>query len=303
MGWESAFEQLHQIVLSSTELIALGATSHSLTAAVRGGYLIRARRDHYVLPGTQRSVVEAVRVGGRVTCVSRLALAGIFVEDAHFTHIHMVETMSRARSPRSRHIPLSPHNRHGAELHWWPLSEQPHRALVSIPDALAHSLRCQPPSRALASIDNALFQGFIVRDQVPAIFHAVPRSLAWLEEHVDGRAEAGQETVLRMIVRSAGLRCEPQVDVPGVGRVDMIVEGCLVVEADSRLAHDGWEHHVADRRRDLRLATLGFMSLRPAYQHTMHEPDLVRSAIANLIAEHRQFGQSASSSRSKSRLP
>ena len=289
MGWEDAFEQRQRIVLTSTELIAMGATSHLLTAAVRGGYLIRARRDHYVLPDTPRSIVEAVRVGGRVTCISRLALAGIFAEDVRFTHIHMAETMSRSRSPRARHIPLTQHNRDGIELHWWPISGPPQRALVSITDALSHVLRCQDPTRALASIDNAVFQKAITPDQVPAIFRAAPQRLAWLEPYVDGRAESGQETVLRMLVLSLGLRCEVQVEMPGIGRVDLVVEGCLVLEADSRMAHDGWEHHVVDRGRDLSVAVLGFMSLRPAYQHTMHEPELVKAAIRNLVAEHKQF--------------
>jgi very-short-patch-repair endonuclease len=63
----------------------------------------------------------------------------------------------------------------------------------------------------------------------------------------------------------------------------MLVAGKLVLEADSRLAHDGWEHHVEDRRRDLALAAAGYITLRPTYQHTMHNPQLVRAAILGLL--------------------
>ncbi|MHA7987325.1 hypothetical protein ACX9R5_16115 [Rathayibacter sp. CAU 1779] len=86
-----------------------------------------------------------------------------------------------------------------------------------------------------------------------------------------------------MIVRRLGLRYEIQKGLPGLGRVDILVEGVLVLEADSRAHHDGWEHHVEDRRRDLAAARLGLASLRPAYQHTMYNQALVADAIRGLI--------------------
>lgn len=286
MTWVEVFETQQRVILSSAELIAFGATSHSLTAAVRGGHLVRARRDHYALPGTARHVIAAVRVGGRMGCVSTLAAGSIFAYDASHPHIHMEGSMSRSRSPRNRHIPLTRDNRDGCTLHWEPLfdRENARESSVSILDALAQGLRCQKPWHALASLDNALFQGMIEIGDLHQIFANVPLRLQYLMSLVDGRAEAGQETVLRMIVREAGLDYELQVEIPGVGRVDMVVAGCLVLEADSRLAHDGWEKHVEDRGRDLRLAAQGYMSLRPAYQHTMHHPQLVRDAVSHLVA-------------------
>jgi hypothetical protein len=151
------------------------------------------------------------------------------------------------------------------------------------------ALCCQPPWHAVASIDNALFLGAVTEGEVDAIFEAAPARVRGLRRLVDGRAEAGQESILRMIVHSAGLRCEVQVNVAGVGRVDLIVEGALILEADSRLAHDGWELHVRDRDRDIDAARLGYMSLRPVYQRTMFRPDEVRDAILHLLAVNRNF--------------
>jgi very-short-patch-repair endonuclease len=291
MTWHEVFEAQQRLILSSTELISFGATSHGLTVAVRGRHLIRARRDHYALPGTDQQILAAVRFGGRIGCVSALNAAGIFAYDASDTHIHMDESMSRSRRPRNRLVSLTPRNRDGCDLHWWPLFDEDHGCeyAVGTPDALAQSLRCQKPWHALASLDNALFLGMIEAGDLRQIFASIPSRLHYLMPLVDGRAEAGQETVLRMIVREAGLNYELQVWIPGVGRVDMLVEGCVVVEADSRLAHDGWEKHVEDRRRDLVLASQGYMSLRPAYQHTMHSPGLVRDAIVNLVAARQRF--------------
>jgi very-short-patch-repair endonuclease len=159
--------------------------------------------------------------------------------------------------------------------------------MVGIRDALVQVLRCQQTVHALASIDSALHLGFIEAGDLTSIFAAAPGRVAHLRTQVDGRAESGQETMLRRIIADAGLQYDVQVLFESIGRVDFVVEGCLVVEADSRMAHDGWEKHVRDRGRDLALARVGYMSLRPAYQHTMANPGLVREAILNLVATRR----------------
>jgi very-short-patch-repair endonuclease len=222
-----------------------------------------------------------------MACVTALEDAGLFAVTDRRPHLHLEHSMGRLRSPQSRFIPLDERNRVGAELHWSPLFDDDRSTeySVSIADALGQATRCQPEWLALASIDNSLNRRAITADDLTTIFANVPERYRHLLHSVDGRAEAGQETVLRMIIRSAGLRCEPQVEIAGVGRVDLLVEGCLVVEADSRLVHDGWAKHVDDRRRDLQLATLGYMSLRPVYQHTMYQPHLVLSAITGLLAQ------------------
>jgi very-short-patch-repair endonuclease len=285
VSWQSIFNDAAVRVASRDLLIASGATSRSLTSAVRTGALIRARRDHYALPGESRHVVEAVRIGGRLACVSALADAGLYAFDSRFTHVHLVHTMSRLRSPQRRFVAFSDQTRQGVELHWSPTQddEPSSEYSVSIVDALAQVLWCQAPWHAVASIDSALFNSAVSTASLDRIFDGMPASIADLRRDLDGRAEAGQESILRLIVRSLGLSYELQVWVAGVGRVDMIVEGRLVLEADSRLAHDGWERHVEDRHRDLVLASQGYMSLRPAYQHTMYEQDLVRASILGLL--------------------
>lgn len=160
---------------------------------------------------------------------------------------------------------------------------------VGLRDSLAQVLQCQQASYAIASIDNALFLGLLTESALAEVFAHVPHHLRHLRALVDGRAEAGQETVLRLVLQAAGLHYEIQVDIAGVGRVDFVVEGCLVLEADSRLAHHGWELHVRDRNRDIDVARLGFMSLRPAYQRTIFSPNDVRDAVLHLLAVNRNF--------------
>ncbi len=285
MGWREVFEDHGRVVLGRNELLAAGASGRALTTAVKGGHLLRLRRDHYALPGTSTAVQQAVRVGGRVTCTSALALAGVFAFDKSVPHIHVAATASRPRSPRNRLLPLEHRHVRDAVVHWWEL-DRPFDGTdvaVSAVDALAHAIRCQPWQLAVATVDSALYLGVIRPADLVHVFGAVPSRFRFIRSHVDGRSEAGQETILRLLLRGAGLHVEIQVEMPGIGRVDMVVEGVLVVEADSRLAHDGWEKHVADRWRDLQLAKLHYMSLRPAYQHTMFHPDDVLAAVLALL--------------------
>lgn len=286
MGWREVFAEYEITIASREQLMAAGASGRSLTAAVKSGFLVRLRRDRYTLPGTARLVQQAVRVGGRLGCVSALSLAEVFAFDATFPHIHMDRRSSRLRSPRDRFVLLNESNRDGAELHWSPLIEPEagNEFAVGMTDALAQSVHCQHPWHSVASIDSALHLGKIGEPQLNEMFRQLPGRFQPLLGQVDGRSEAGQETVLRLIMRSAGLHCELQVEIAGVGRVDMIVEGILVLEADSRLAHDGWELHVRDRNRDLDLGRQGYMSLRPVYNRTMYYPNDVLEAALNLLA-------------------
>ena len=286
MAWRDAFTSLGRTVASRRELIAAGATGRVLTAAVASGALVRIRRDHYALPWTASSIQRAVRVGGRVACVSALRSMSVFAVDEDVTHVHLERDASRLRSPVNRRTRLAPDNRAGAELHWWPLLDPAggDEAIVGIEDALAQVIRCQPTHLAVASLDNALHLGLVDRQIVEWILAALPHGYRHLGRMLNSRSEAGQESVLRLLLDGSGLRYELQVEIPGVGRVDLVVEGVLVLEADSRLAHDGWDAHIRDRGRDLALARLGFMTLRPAYQHTMQSPNLVISAVLRLLA-------------------
>jgi very-short-patch-repair endonuclease len=291
MAWADAFTQRGRRVLSRAELLALGATGASLTAAVRHGFLVRLRRDHYALPDTDNHVVDAVRIGGRLGCVSALADAGVFVLDARFTHVCMPPLASRPRSPRSRFVPLTSTNRDGVDLHWVELLEPDGgtEAAVSLRDALLQSLHCQSEWMSVATFDSALHQGKVSRRDIASVFAAAPERFRHIEQLLDRRAESGPESVLRMIVKSAGYECDLQVNMEGIGRVDMVVEGCLVVEADSRVGHAGWEKQRSDRSRDVALARRDFDSLRPVSEHILYSPDAVRDAITHLLLLNRRY--------------
>jgi hypothetical protein len=277
--------------MSRAQLLGWGATRNQLTIAVRAGELVRLRRDHYCLPELGAHAQRAVRVGGRLGCVSALQTYGIFAYDTAKTHIHLERDASRLRAPTARLEPLSNANRFGHRLHWdAPIAAtEGDETRVGLRDALVQAVRCQHPWHGIASLDNALHQGLIGESELDEIFAVLSSDRRDLRRQLDARSEAGQESVLRLIVQERHLPVIVQPTFPGIGRADLLVAGCVILEADSRAHHSGWEEHVEDRHRDLKFAKLGYPTLRPAYQHTMHFPQLVGDAVVQLVHQQRRF--------------
>ncbi|MFG6476951.1 endonuclease domain-containing protein [Microbacterium sp. P06] len=270
-----------------SDLFQLGMDRAMIDAAVASGELIRARRDHYLCGDTADAIVRAVRVGGRLTCLSLLSLLTVFVLHNRHLHVHLPRTASRMRSPHSRRRPLEPARRRGVRLHWLPLNTPPGKfACVAITDALAHAVLCQAPRAAIATLDSALHKGLVEVWQLADVFRNLPARYGVLLPLVDGRAESGPETLMRLMLR--GLGCDVQLQVPfeGIGRVDLLVDGWLVIECDSEEFHTGWESQERDRRRDVLLAGRGFTTLRPTASMIMFEPARVLEAVKRLLAGH-----------------
>jgi very-short-patch-repair endonuclease len=291
MSYLQTFGRTGTLIASREDLLAAGAHSRVLTRDVREGRLLRVYRDHYALPGTPEHVIRAVRVGGKLACVSALADQQVFVFRPHPAHIHLQRGASRLRSPGNRYAQLSTGNRDGIELHWHPLlrPEDATAHTVGAVDSVAQAMRCQTPRMAVATLDSALNKRIIAPDDVRLIFASLPLRFRPIETLSDGRAEAGSETILRLLVRTLGLQFDIQVFIDGVGRVDMLIEGCLVVEADSRAHHSAWDRYVTDRTRDTTLATLGYLSLRLLYEDIMFRPERVVAAILGLLRSQNHF--------------
>lgn len=276
-----------------SELLASGLTRRGLITALERGEIIRARRDRYLSPLAAPSVRAAVRVGGRLTCLSLLELLGIFVFENTGLHVHVMRGASRLRSPSSRLGPIPPRRVRRFRVHWMPLvrPDEGTSACVGVVDALIHAVLCQSARHAVATLDSALNRGVIDTLELSEIFAALPSKHRVLLPLIDGRAESGSETLMRLIARALGCSVVPQVRFDGVGRVDLLIDGWLVVECDSRGFHADWKQQVTDRERDLALARLGYATLRVTAAQIFHEPDKVARSLRGLIEAHRRRGE------------
>ena len=285
MVWAEYFSERGRLVIETAEFLDDGVPRRQLARACETGKLVRVRPGHYVLVDTDSRIVESVRAGGLLACRSAATDYGIFSFEQGPVHVHSTGSASRLRSKQGGARSFPAMNRNNAKVHWGELMEpsEGNEYRVGLLDAIRQTFLCQHHRLAMATLENALYLHRITEGAVPLIFSRLPARLQYLRWQVDERSESGQETVLRLILREAGFHVAIQVSVEGVGRVDMVVEGVIVVEADSRQFHDGWESHARDRKRDVTLAGLGYMSLRVLYQDIMFDPQCIILAVRGLL--------------------
>jgi len=279
----------HLRIASYADLCAEGISRGGIDRALETGVLVRARRDNYLEGTASDALVSAVRVGGRLDCLSLMRELGVFVqEEDQLLHLQVPRSRRLLRSPHSRRVRLDGRI-HRVRLHWRDDDVAAHSSVARRVNALAQAIECQRPRPAIATIDSALNTGFVREHELSEVFSLVPPRLQELQRHIDGRAESGPETLARLIARTFGVGVEIQVPIPGVGRVDIVVAGWIIVECDSRGYHSGWEMQERDRRRDLAAAHRGYATLRPTARQIFGEPGLLLRAMQGLLERGRVF--------------
>ena len=157
--------------------------------------------------------------------------------------------------------------------------------MTPIVEALIQAVLCQTPRAAIASLDSAWHLGVVDEAGIAAVFSALPRRYRRIRPLLDRRAESGTETLVRLMLRTLGLRPELQVEIDGVGFVDLLVEGWLIVECDSEAHHADWKQIKADRRRDAAAAAQGYMTLRLLAEDILYRPDWVLGVLKAVLAQ------------------
>lgn len=261
-------------IARTRDLRAAGWRPSEVRAAVESGGLVRVRQGAFCSPLTPSDCVAAGRNRGRLACVSELRRRGVFVMDHATRHIHVVPEAARLGPPGTN------------RLHRDRLLRAPHPRSLSVEvfDAVRQSVLCQSPRAAIATIDSALHLGVLAHDDLDELFASLPRRHRRLRRLLDSRAESGPESLMRLILRTLGCRFDVQVEIAGVGRVDFLVDGWLIIECDSRAFHSSWEQQKRDRRRDQEDAMRGLTTYRPIAEDIMERADVVRAAVAGLLA-------------------
>lgn len=218
---------------------------------------------------------RAAELGGRVDCVSLLSTLGVFVWAHDRLHIQLSHGDSRL-PPRARSV----------IGHWRATRAGREDLCADVVEALAQAVRCQQPRHAVATLDSAWHEGIVSESEIAEVFRLLPRRYRALRPLLDPRAESGSESLVRLMLRALGCRFRSQARVKGVGRVDFLVDGWLIVECDSRRFHDSWDSQRIDRRRDLAAAQAGFVTLRLIAEDILYHPEAVQAALTAVIRVH-----------------
>lgn len=274
MPRERADQLFTPVLFTRDDLIRRGFTVHRIRTSLRSGALVRLRRDRYARRGVEDDVITAGRIGARVTCVTLLQMLGIFVLSAKETHLEVPRNSSRFSLPPKEMV----------RLHWGSTSRQKFLHVTGLHAAIRHSIQCQRPRAALATLDSLLHHGLVSRAQLTAIFADLPHRFLALLALTDASAASGPETFVRLMLRALGVNYETQVHLVGVGYVDFVVDGWLIIECDSKEFHEGWAKQRDDRRRDLAAARLGYVTVRPLAADILHDFATVQGQLGEIIA-------------------
>lgn len=209
-----------------------------------------------------------------MSCASVLRRFEVWVPDSGL-HIRYAE---RARTSRS-----------GARsCHPYRLDPPITGAIDPIDVAVASAANCLDPEGLIVVLDSMLNKRMIQMADARDIVAASRFARLHLAERCDPASESGTETMIRLRLRALRIRLRTQVDIPGVGRVDLLVGDKLIIEADSR------EHHLpryqADRDRDRVATRLGYLVIRLTYEDVVYRWDTVEADILAIIRRDGHVG-------------
>lgn len=241
------------------------------------------RRGLYALPTADPALVAARAAGGVSTCLSTAQALGLPLRSRPVApHVAVPQTRGTLLTPHPRVVVhRDAHISTGAD----PRS-------VPLPLALAHATKCLPTPDAVALVDGALHRGLVdladlraYRPRVGVVgFERVLRL-------ADGSAQSFPESLARLALRSTGLRVLTQVHVPGVGRVDFLVEGLVIVEIDGRAFHTDRVQFVEDRRRDRAALRQGLLTLRFTAADALGPTHELRSSVTSAAHQARALAR------------
>lgn len=278
-------------VAATDALAEHGIGPGELDRAVRRGDLARIRRGWVAAPSAPSNIVRAVRVGGRLSCVSALHPRGIWCRETHGLHVRVGTTSHHLSAPHDRRVPLGRPARFGITIHRSPARGLPeHNAAVDpVPHALLHALRCQPADDAVATFDSALNKKAITLSEADALYPLLPARCRRYWALIDPSAQSGLESKARLACRRHRMPFETQASIPRVGHVDILIGERLVLELDGYEFHSTKEEFEEDRRRDVELARQRYRVLRASHSQVMYRWESVFGVVQQIVAagEHR----------------
>ncbi|GAB3544209.1 hypothetical protein GCM10027404_00520 [Arthrobacter tumbae] len=106
-------------------------------------------------------------------------------------------------------------------------------------------------------------------------------------QQVTGCAESPIEVVARLLFVGAGFHVETQARIEGVGRVDFLLDGFLVVEIDGAAFHSDRKALRRDHRRNNSTLLNGYLILRYGYEDVMFEQQAMLDEIRLALRQRR----------------
>lgn len=262
-------------IARTSQLCRRGATRAQLARGVDRGTLIRVRHGVYTVPEADPSTRIAAAHGGELCCASALRRHGVWVlEDP--VRLHVWE------GPHAR---VHPHD--GCRCTTHRDDGRSAFGVVSVVHALIQSAPCLGAEAFFAAFESAWYLGLLTRSDRALLRQGVLARYRYLVDIARPDAESGIESLLRLRLSRLGIRLDSQILIPGVGRVDFVLAGRIILEVDGRLNHEGPSQRHRDLVRDAETAAVGYETLRFDYALVVHDWPRVERAIVAALARTR----------------
>jgi very-short-patch-repair endonuclease len=258
-------------VARGTHLQKHGISRKRLAKDVHEGRVVRVRAGVFALPTTDAAVRDAAAHGGALTCGSALTTHGVWVLEDDGPHVWVGEN---GRRHEHRHCTCTIHNFQGRTRF----------GRVGIETALLHLRECQGDEAFFAAFESAWRKRLLSKAARDRIRAALPASARWLVDLARSDADSGLESLLRLRLHILGIRLDCQVVIQGVGKVDFVIAGRLILEADGKENHDGETKRHKDLVRDAAASRLGYQTLRFDYAQIVHDWLTVQAAVLGALA-------------------
>lgn len=239
-----------------SRLTALGAT--------------QPRRGIFVLPEYDKGLLAAVLNNGRLSCASAAGHYGLWLRSP----------------PEQPHLACNHGHGNGFIRHRTVrFPGHPSLPVAAVEDVVLHALGCLPPPASAAMATSAIRLHGVPRELLASRLQAdrSGRARRILSE-LDLRAESIVEVDAQHLLRTHGIAYDAQVFLPGIGRVDFLLGGFLIVEIDGFAFHSKREDMLRDRTRNNLSAVHGYAVLRYMPEHIWFDPGRVISEITTVLA-------------------
>jgi hypothetical protein len=274
--------------LRRRDLLALGYGDRGIQRALGEKRVFRVRHGWYSIPSAPPAGVLAVRVGGRLTSFSALESYGLRVPRQPYLHVAVKPTDCRLRRATDRRARLFEGD--AVVVHWTATGVEGTPWRVSVSDALLAVLSTQSRDVAVACCSAALRHRKISPQALARTFAAAPKRVRHWERLVSAKDDSHGETFVRLWLEDAGVRCEQQAYVPGVGHLDFRVGPHSYVEVDGGQHDPSWtgddtDQWERDHDRDTTVCIMGGRTERYTYRQLYGDWPRVLAAIERMIAD------------------
>lgn len=254
-------------VARAKHLAAAGVSDFQVQAAMARGDVSRVSRGVYALHGADPQLVSIRSLPAEPACVSAAHFGGLWVLDTP-AQPHVAVTHSRNYPGFICHRSAAP---------------------PTLMDTVVQSLRCLSELEGLVIAESAV------------VLKGLP--LSGLRDRLDGRNAVRErriaggivpqsqsiiECMARFLIRRAGFHVESQVNIPGMGHLDLMVDGRLGIETDGAAFHMDKASFEEDRRRWNVTTRLGIPTLVVSYPLLKTRPHefiaMVRDTLNRLSA-------------------